>query len=65
MTVSVALNPVVALTLSAVLLGEPWSPRLLLGLAGVVAGVVLVNLSRKGSALPYPASRPSGETAAR
>ncbi len=61
--VSVALNPVVALTLSAVLLGEPWSLRLLLGLAGVVAGVLLVNLSRKGSALPYPASSPSGAPA--
>ena len=52
-----------ALTLSAVLLGEPGSPRLLLGLAGVVAGVLLVNLSRKGSALPYLASSPSGDPA--
>jgi drug/metabolite transporter (DMT)-like permease len=49
--VTVSLNPVSAALLGAVLLGEPLTARLLLGLVGVVAGIALTNWPlREGAA---------------
>ena len=41
--VTVTLNPVTAALLGAVVLGEPMTTRLLIGLVGVVAGIALAN----------------------
>jgi drug/metabolite transporter (DMT)-like permease len=41
--VTVSLNPVAAAILGALVLGEPVTTRLLLGLVGVVAGIALAN----------------------
>lgn len=43
------LTPLFGLLLGAVLLGETVTPRLVLGLAAVAAGIVLVNRSRSGA----------------
>jgi drug/metabolite transporter (DMT)-like permease len=40
-TVAVSLNPIAATALGAMALGEAVTPRLLIGLAGVVAGIVI------------------------
>jgi drug/metabolite transporter (DMT)-like permease len=41
--VTITLNPIAAALLGAVVLGEPLTTRLLLGLIGVVAGIALAN----------------------
>ena len=41
--VTITLNPIAAALLGAVVLGEPLTTRLLLGLVGVVAGIALAN----------------------
>jgi drug/metabolite transporter (DMT)-like permease len=41
-----ALNPISAIALGALLLGEPVTLRLLLGLAAVLAGIQVVSRAR-------------------
>ena len=48
--VFLALNPITAIALGALLLGEPVSMRLLLGLAAVLAGIQLASRARPARA---------------
>ena len=41
--VTVTLNPVASMVLAALLLGEAVTPRLMLGLVAVIAGIALAN----------------------
>jgi drug/metabolite transporter (DMT)-like permease len=48
--VFLALNPITAIALGALLLGEPVTIRLLLGLAAVLAGIQLASRARPSRA---------------
>jgi drug/metabolite transporter (DMT)-like permease len=54
--ITVAINPVVAIGLGPVLLGEPFSPGLGIGLAAVVGGILLASI---GAEAAGPRPRPS------
>jgi drug/metabolite transporter (DMT)-like permease len=47
--ITVTLNPLTAMTLGTLLRGEPFTPRLLLGLGAIVTGIVLANWPRRRS----------------
>jgi drug/metabolite transporter (DMT)-like permease len=49
--VTIALNPITAALLGAVVLGEPLTTKLLLGLVGVVAGITLTNWPARAAAI--------------
>jgi drug/metabolite transporter (DMT)-like permease len=55
-------NPVVAVLLGAVLLGEPVSAALLVGASMIVAAVLLATLKRRPAAVPLPEDEAAAET---
>jgi drug/metabolite transporter (DMT)-like permease len=57
--ITVTINPIFATLLGAVILAEPITTRLFIGLLGVVAGIVLANWPSRPLG-PGPVSGPSG-----